>query len=288
MRTFKRFILFLILLAVIGVLCAHWLARSSAGVSFVENRIKAATGYEATIKSVRLGMGFGLMISDLRLTLKDEADAEKNVLVAPVVEVSGLCHKSRIRLSRPVFTAFQSPLGDWTPSHLKEFIDTRTFWSSLSALGGKIDRSFEITDGTIVMKDSSGKEVTTYSGLSWYHAPAKIKGHAGLQHDVVSLQCIKGQQVKLMGEWLSDGNGMYFIGPVPVEMTCIEEADDVDDADETPEETPAALAPVEAVQEVENPLPEVVKEVVSQVPEVAQKAESSAVVEITNQDLEVE
>ncbi len=284
MRTFKRFILFLILLVFLGVLCVHWVARSSAGVSFVENRIKAATGYEATIKSVRLGVGFGLMVSDLHLILKGEDDTEKKVLVVPVVEVSGLCHKSKIRLSRPVFTAFQSSLGNWTPSRLKDFVDSRIFWSSLATLGGKIDRSFEITDGAIVMKDAAGKELTTYSGLSWYHAPAKIKGHLGLQHDVVSLQCIKGQQVKLSGEWLSDGNGMYFIGPVPVEITIGGEIDvaavETLAEVETPAEVEApgveAVAPVESVQEVAN-----------QVPEVGEKTEPSVSVEVPNKDLEV-
>lgn len=226
MRTFKRLVIFLIFLAVIGLVCAHWLVRSSVGVACVENRIKAATGFEAKVKSVRLGMGLGLMISDLRLSLKDGADGEQAVLSAPVVEVYGPFHKRGIRLSRPVFTAFQSSLGNWVPSRMKDFVDNRSFWSSLSMLGGTLDRSFELTDAAIVMKDSTGKDLTTYSGLSWYHAPAVVKGHPGLQHDVVSLQCINGEQVELSGEWLSDGNGMYFIGPVPVEMTSDTSADE--------------------------------------------------------------
>ncbi len=276
MRTFKRLILFLFLLAVIGVLCAHWLAHSSAGVACVENRIKASTGFEAKVKSVHLGMSLRLIISDLRLTLKDETDIEKNVLVVPVVEVSGLCHRRKISLSRPVFTAFQSPLGHWTPSQLKEFVDSSSFWNSLSTLSGKLDRRFEITDGALVMKDSAGKELASYSGLSWYHAPAKIKGHPRLLHDVVSLQCINGQQVEFSGEWLSEGKGMYFIGPVPVEMTSCE--DDEGDAVEAPAEVevPAVAAPVESGQEV-----------VSKIPEVGEKSEISVPVDVTNKSLDV-
>lgn len=251
MRTFKRLVLFLIFLTLLGVICAHVLVRSSVGVSCIENRIKATTGLDAQVTSVRLGLGLGLMISDLRLSLNDETNGVQNVLMAPVVEVYGPCHGGGVRMSRPVFTAVQSSRGSWMPSQLKDFVDSHSFWSSLSKLGATLDRSFEIKDAAIVLKDSAGKDQATYSGLSWYHAPAQVKGHPGLMHDVVSLQCINGEQVELSGEWLSDGNGMYFIGPVPVEM--ISEEDGAADIEAEAAE-PVMAAEVEAVLEVSKPI----------------------------------
>lgn len=306
MRTFKRLILFLILLAVLGVVCAHLLVRSSVGVSCIENRIKASTGLDAQVASVRLSLGMGLMISDLCLSLKDETNGVQKVLMAPVVEVFGPCHEGGIRMSRPVFRAVQSSLGNWMPSQLKDFVDSRSFWSSLSKLGGTLDRSFEIKDAAIVLTDSTGKDLTTYSGLSWYHAPAQVKGHPGLMHDVVSLQCINGEQVELSGEWLSDGDGMYFIGPVPVEMIAEDGAAEIE-ADETepvavlevepvrdglttseraPETTEALPKIVEAVQVPKPASLEASAQVEGRVPELNKEIPAS--VEVENKDLKVE
>ncbi len=262
MHTFKRLILFLILLAVIGVVCAHWLVRSSMGVSCIERRIKVATGLDAQVASVRLGLGMGLTILDLRLSLKDETDGEQTVLSTPILEVSRLGGKRGIRMARPIFTVVQSSRGNWTPSQLKDFVETSSFWSSLSKLAGMLDLRVEITDAAMVLKDSEGKELATYSGLSWYHSPVQMKGHSRMFHDVVSLQCINGEPVELSGEWLSDGMGMYFIGPVPVEMIADGGASEV----EVEAAEPVMASEVEAVREVATQIekaPEVLEVVAS-------------------------
>lgn len=211
MRTFKRLILLLLLLAVAGLIASQWWVRSAAGVSSIERRIKASTGLEAEVGAVRLGWNLDFLITDLTLILKD-AEADDHVLLeAPAVSFSGRCHRRMIRVSRPIIKAVQSRRGEWAPSQLKDFAGRDEAFNALLSASASVKRAFEITDAVLVMQGADGGEIVSFSGINWYHAPARLKGRPDLMHNVFSLQCIDGAQVTMASEWLSDRQGTYFL-----------------------------------------------------------------------------
>jgi len=222
MRTLKRLFLLLLLLAVASLIAAQWWVRSAAGVSSVERRIKAATGLETEIESVRLGWNFDFLVTDLALILKDAEHGDQVLLEAPAVAALGRCDKRIIRVSRPVIKAVQSQRGEWSPSQLKSFADRDGAFKALLSLSASVTRAFEITDAVFVMQGADGRDVVSFSGINWYHAPARLKGRPGLMHNVFSLQCIDGEPEPMAFEWLSDSRGTYFLsGPEAVVQTHV-------------------------------------------------------------------
>lgn len=257
MRTFKQLFLLLLLLAVAGLIGIQWWVRSSAGVSSIERRIKALTGLETTIGSVRLGWNLDFLVTDLALILKDSERGDQVLLEAPAVSVSGRCNKRVIRLSRPVAKAVQSQRGEWAPSILKGFADRDAFFEALLALSASLKRAFEVTDAVLVMQGADGSEIASYSGVNWYHAPARLKGRLGLMHNVFSLQCVDGKPEAMASEWLSDGQGTYFISApdaVPVAKPSVLEQVAVLPSEEVVEaaasETTEKQAPVSDEEEL--------------------------------------
>jgi hypothetical protein len=208
MRSLRRLIFFIVLLAVAGVVCAHWFVRTSMGNSCIEKHIASRTGLKASVGSARLTFGLGLVISDLRVWFVSDDDKEVTVLSVPEAAVYRHCHSRRtVRLARPVITAVQAKRGDWTPSQLRVFVkEGSTFENTLVEFAGTFSQSFELVDASVELIDNTGKVLLTCSGLDWSHGPAFIKGHPGMMHDKVALQCKDGQQVDFSGEWLFDGS----------------------------------------------------------------------------------
>lgn len=235
MRTFKRLILLLLVLAIAGLIAVQWWVRSSGGISSFEQRIKASTGLEPKIGAVQLRWNLNVLATDLALILKNGENEDQVLFEAPAVTLSGHCRGRVIRVSRPAIKAVQSRRGEWVPSQLKDFVDSDAFLKSLLALSSLIDENFEITDAVFVMQGSDGREVVSYSGMNWYHAPAHLKGRLGLMHNIFSLQCVDGQPLPLAYEWLSDSRGTYFLSS----------SDDAVQADASLEETAEPSIPAE-------------------------------------------
>lgn len=215
----RRLMFFIVLLAIVGVLGAHWFVRSSLGNSSIEKHIASRTGLKASVGSARLTLGLSLVISDLRVWFVSDGDQEVTVLSVPETAVSRHCRSRRtIRMARPVITAVQARRGDWTPSPLRIFVrDGSTFENALVEFAGTIDLSVELLDASLEMIDNTGKVLLTCSGLDWSHGPAFIKGHPGMMHDKATLQCKDGAQIEFASEWLSDGGRVFHI-EAPVEM----------------------------------------------------------------------
>lgn len=223
MRTLRRLIFFIVLLALAGVACAHWFFRSSMGNSYIEKKIASRTGLKASVGSARLTFGLSLVMSDLRVWFVSDGDTEETVLSVPEVAVYGHCHNRKVRMARPVITAVQAKRGDWTPSQLRIFVNEEyDFENAIVELAAQVDQSFELVDASIEMKDNTGKILMTCSGVDWSHGPAFVKGHPGMMHDKVVLQCKDGEQVEFSSEWLSDGNRVVQL-EAPVKMATLAE-----------------------------------------------------------------
>ena len=261
MRTLRRLLLLIILLAVAGVIFAHWFVGNPSGISFIEKKIAAETGLKVTVGSAQFTPDFSLMISDLRIWFTTDDAKEITVLAAPEVTLSRKCHGYFVQLARPVFTAVKSKFGDWTPAQLRVLQDSGTFDTSIIRLAKSFEYSFEIKDASVVLKDEGGEVFATYSGLNWSHRQAFVVGHPGMMQDVVSLQCIDGEQADFAHEWLSDEKEVYpLVHSRPVEKQPVVEAPPakVEAATEKPieKQTPVIVVkePKPEVQTVDEPV----------------------------------
>ncbi len=209
MRTLRVLFLIIILLAVAGVIFAHWFVGNPAGISFIENKIASETGLRASVGSARLTPVFSLVISDLRVWFTTEEAKEITVLTAPEVTLARHRGGYFTQFARPVFTGVKAKFGDWTPAQMRILQDGRPLEDSIIGLSRTLKSSFEIKDASVVLRDDNGKVLATYSGLNWAHRPAFVDGHPGLMQDVVTLQCLDGEQSDFSHEWLSDDKEVY-------------------------------------------------------------------------------
>jgi len=225
MRTFKHLILFTLLLLVVGLVVGQWWVRSAAGISSMERRIKAATGLEAVVGSVRLNLNLSLTLTDVELILRDVADGDRTVLEVPAVTISGCGSRRRVRASRPLLTAVQTRRGDWVPAQARAFVDPDGLFEAVCALGRSLSLSLSIVDAGVVLQGMGGRETVSYSGIDWQLAPAALAGHPGLMHAVFSVQAINGDAVSVAWEWLSDANRLYLLSDEGTAAATVEARD---------------------------------------------------------------
>lgn len=214
MRTLKRLLLLAIVLALAACACAHWFVRTDVGAARVAKCIERKTGYKADISSAGLTWGMKLVVSDLRLWSNADGGTTNLLLVAPEAGVAGCgpCHERHVRLVRPVFTAFKSELGSWTPTRAYEVAKGGRFDQVAARLADKLEFGFELVDASVVFKDGNGDVVQTFSGLDWTRSSAKVKGHPGVMLDVVSLKFIDNSAVEFNGEWLVENGKPFGLG----------------------------------------------------------------------------
>lgn len=211
MRTIKRLLVFVIILAVAAYAGMHWFVRTNAGTAHVAKSIERQTGYNADISSAGLTWGMNLIVSDMRLWSKAANGTTNVLLVAPEAVVAGCapCHERAVRLVRPIFTASKSELGSWTPTRAYEIAKGGRFDEVAARLVDKLEYNFELVDASVIFKDGNGDVIQTFSGLDWSRSKAKVKGHPDVRFDKVSLQFIDNSAVEFKGEWFVE-NGLPF------------------------------------------------------------------------------
>jgi hypothetical protein len=190
MRTIKRLIFSLIILAVLAAVGVRWFVSTGAGAARIAKGIERKTGYKAQVSSASLTFGMNLVMSDLVLWSKS-ADNTTNVLLeVPEVKIfrCGKFRRRHVRLVRPVLTATKSNLGNWTPSCAYEFEKGGQIDWIATKIADNNSLTFEIVDASVFFRDERGKAIKTFSGFNWARYAVPLKKHRQMMFNALSFK----------------------------------------------------------------------------------------------------
>ena len=210
---FRRFVITVLIIALIAWVAFFIIARTDGGHEFVVNQLNKRLGTDVTAEQVRFTFPLALVVNGVR---SENFEYQSQGLQVKQARLSlGVKPWWRLTLKEPELNLSYSRSEGWSPNGFAQLGELPgEDLHKIAELTGGIRKSGKLhfTGGSLTWLDASGKELAAARNLEFKMAPASIPGHRMTYYYLSVEQVVNPGETRLKNvkcEWLSSPDVPY-------------------------------------------------------------------------------